>query len=82
MIGNETQLEDAFRAALGLPQGADVRRLEYGRNAKWDSVGHIQLVAAIEQAFDIILEGDDIFAMKSYAAAADLLEKKYGIASR
>jgi acyl carrier protein len=82
MIGNEMQLEDAFRTALGLSQGTDVRHLEYGRNLKWDSVGHIQLVAAIENAFDIILEGDDIFAMTSYAAALDLLEKKYGIACR
>jgi acyl carrier protein len=79
---SRSPLETAFITALGLPEHTDLSRLEFGKTPKWDSVAQIQLAAAIETAFDIILEGDDIVAMTSYHAASDLLEKKYGIASR
>lgn len=74
-----TPLENAFVSALGLPENTDLKRLEYGKTPKWDSVAHIQLASAIESAFDIVLEGDDILAMTSYAAAREVLKKRYGI---
>ena len=37
--------------------------LEYQSIEAWDSVGHMSLVAAIEDAFDISLDTDDIIDM-------------------
>ena len=44
----------------------------------WDSIGKLNLVAALEDAFDIELETEDIIAFNSYADGMNIL-KKYGI---
>jgi len=44
----------------------------------WDSVGHMQLVAAIEDAFDIMLDTDDIIDLSSFEKGKKIL-KKYDI---
>ena len=52
--------------------------LKYQAIPEWDSVGHMSLVAAIEDAFDIMMEMDDIIDLSSYAKGKELL-KKYGV---
>ena len=52
--------------------------LQYG-NPGWDSVGHMALVAAIERAFDIMMETDDVIGLSSFARAKEILSK-HGIA--
>lgn len=52
--------------------------LKYQGIPAWDSVGHMQLVAAIEQAFDIMLETDDIIDLSSYEVGKEIL-KKYDV---
>lgn len=41
----------------------------------WDSVGHMQLVAALEDAFDIMLDTDDIIDLSSYDKGKEILAK-------
>ena len=38
----------------------DVPALKYGESDQWDSVGHMSLIAALEDAFDIMVDMDDI----------------------
>lgn len=44
----------------------------------WDSVRHLNLVSAIEENFDIMLDTEDILGFISYEAGKEIL-KKYGI---
>lgn len=44
----------------------------------WDSIGHMNLLAAIEEEFDITLEDEDLMGFQSYDSGKDIL-KKYGI---
>ena len=46
--------------------------------ASWDSVGHMGMIAAIEDAFGIMMETDDIIEFSSYLVGIEKL-KKYGI---
>lgn len=46
---------------------------------KWDSIGHMKLVAGLEEAFGVSFEVDEIMEMLSAAAIDDFLRKK-GIA--
>jgi len=41
----------------------------------WDSVGHMQLIAALEDAFDIMLDTDDIIDFSSYEVGIEILKK-------
>ncbi|KJJ65609.1 acyl carrier protein [Enterocloster citroniae] len=45
---------------------------------KWDSVAHMQLIAEIEDTFDIMFDTDDIIGFSSYDKGLEIL-KKYDI---
>lgn len=47
--------------------------------AEWDSVAQLSLVSTIEDAFDIMLDAEDILGFTSYAAGKEIL-MKYNIA--
>ena len=55
-----------------------VESLEYQSIAAWDSVGHMSLIASLEESFDIMMETDDIIDFSSYQKGIELL-KKYNI---
>ena len=46
----------------------------------WDSIHQLSMVAAIEDAFDLMLDAEDILEMTSYNSVKQLLASKYGIA--
>jgi acyl carrier protein len=46
----------------------------------WDSVGHMALIAVLEQSFDIMMETDDIINFSSFEKGMDILSKNYEIA--
>ncbi len=49
--------------------------LKYQDVPLWDSVGHMTLVANLEDAFDIMMETDDIIDMSSYEKGKEILKK-------
>lgn len=55
-----------------------LKDLKYQGTELWDSVGHMTLMAELEDAFDIMLETDDIVDFSSYEIGKSIL-KKYGI---
>ena len=54
--------------------------LQYQQIELWDSVGHMTLVANLEDAFDIMMETDDIIDLSSYEKGQEILSEKYNIA--
>lgn len=52
--------------------------LKYQGVPEWDSVGHMTLVAALEDAFDIMMEMDDIIDLSSYEKGKEIL-KNYDV---
>ena len=64
----------AFCETLSVEE-AQLAGLKYQGVPNWDSVGHMTLVAAIEDAFDIMMEMDDIIDLSSYEKGKELLKK-------
>lgn len=52
--------------------------LKYQDVPMWDSVGHMSLMAALEDAFDIMMETDDIIDFSSFEKGKEIL-KKYDV---
>ena len=76
MPTNLDKLRDAFVVALALPLApADFESLTYRGIKEWDSVAHMQLVAAIEAAFELMLDTDDVIGMSSYAKAREIVTR-------
>jgi len=65
----------AFTNALELPADLDPQTLSYGAHEHWDSVGHMALVAEIEDAFGVMLDTDEIVGLSSYDAAVEILAR-------
>lgn len=49
--------------------------LEYQAIGEWDSVGHMSLVAALEETFDIMMDTDDIIDFSSFEKGKEILAK-------
>ena len=49
--------------------------LKYQGIPQWDSVGHMNLIAALEDAFDLMLDMDDVIGMNSIAVCKNILKK-------
>jgi acyl carrier protein len=75
---SEQKLKKAFVKALGISAESPVEGLRYRDTETWDSVAHMQLVSLIEDAFEIMLETDDVIDMSSYLKAKEILAK-YGV---
>ena len=67
----------AFMECFGVDEES-LKTLEYQSIADWDSVGHMGLIAALEEGFDIMMEMDDIIEFSSFKMGKELL-KKYDI---
>ena len=74
---NLEKLAKVFADTFGISE-AETKGLQYQGIEQWDSVGHMTLVAAIEDDFDIQLDTDDIIDMSSFEKALEILVK-YGI---
>ena len=59
-------------------ENEQLNNLKYQSVDGWDSVGHMGLMASIEEAFDIMLDTDDIIDFSSYEKGKEIL-KKYDI---
>lgn len=76
---NLEKYSQAFCEALEIEE-AQLAGLEYQGIEQWDSVGHMGLIAALEDAFDIMMDTDDVIDLSSYEKGKEILEKNYGIA--
>lgn len=52
-----------------------LKGLKYQDVSEWDSVGHMSLIAMIEEEFDLELETDDIIDLSSYEIGMEILAK-------
>jgi len=75
---NIEKYQQAFKETF-MVGDAMLADLKYQGIPEWDSVGHMALMAAIEDAFEISLEMDDVIDFSSYEFGKQMLAK-YGIA--
>ena len=75
---NLEKYKEAFVKGLELSD-ENVEQLEYQSIPAWDSVGHMSLISAIEEAFDIMMDTDDIIDLSSFEKGKAILSKNYNI---
>jgi acyl carrier protein len=72
-MGPSDRLAGVFRKALELGDAVDVEGLTYRGVPAWDSLGHMALVAAIEEEFGVELDSDQVIDMASFPIALKML---------
>ena len=77
-MDNKSKYDQVFIESFSIEEDKLNDNLEYNSIPEWDSVGHMTMIAGLEDAFDIILEMDDIIDFSSYEVGKAII-KKYGV---
>ena len=57
----------------------ETEKLKYQDIKNWDSVGHMELIMALEDAFNISIETEDIVNLNSFEQGKKILSEKYNV---
>ena len=71
---NQEKYNEIFRNAFSI-KDEELPGLQYMGITNWDSVGHMALIAALEDVFDIMMDTDDIVDFNSYEKGKEILGK-------
>ena len=77
-MSNKNKYDQSFMKTFSINEDDLSDKLIYNSIPEWDSVGHMSLVAELEESFDIMMEMDDIIDFSSYKKGFELVAK-YGI---
>ena len=77
-MDNINKYNQGFITAFEIDDKILVDELKYESIPEWDSIGHMGLIAELEDSFDISMEMDDIIDFSSYEKGKEIL-KKYNI---
>lgn len=77
-MNNEEKYVNAFVEAFEIDADT-AKTLKYQQIPAWDSVGHMGLMAKIEESFDIMMEPDDIIDFSSFNKGKEILSSKYNV---
>ena len=75
---NSEKYLQIFIEVLGI-RPEEAAGLEYNSIPNWDSVGHMSLVSALEDAFDIMMDTDHIIDFSSFEKGKEILASNYDI---
>lgn len=75
---NQEKYNQAFIETLEIEE-EQLNGLKYQDIETWDSIGHMNLIAVLEEAFDIMMDTDDIIALSSYEKGMEILSDNYSV---
>lgn len=78
MMTNQEKYDQIFMECFPVEKSMLNDKFVYNSIPEWDSVGHMAMIAVIEEKFDIMMETDDIIDFSSYTVGMEILAK-YGI---
>ena len=70
--------QDIFIKSLSIDSNKFNENIKYNEIPEWDSIGHMTLIAALEEEYKISLETDDIVDFSSFKRGIEIL-KKYNV---
>jgi len=77
-MSSDQAYQDVFIKSLSINKEKFSNEIKYNDIPEWDSIGHMTLMSALEERFNITLETDDIVDFSSYIKGKEIL-KKYKI---
>ena len=72
---NVEKYQDVFIQSFSVDKTQLDEKFVYESVPEWDSVGHMGMIAELEDSFDIMMEMDDIIDFSSYKKGFELLSK-------
>lgn len=72
---NKEKYDQVFMECFLIEKSALNDEFVYQSVPEWDSVGHMGLIAGLEETFDIMMETDDIIDFSSYKRGIEIITK-------
>lgn len=73
------QLRDIMSAALDIPPVSIKENSTMGDIEEWDSLGHVHIMVALEQAFDLYMDVDEFAELDSVPAILEFLQREKSV---
>ena len=74
-MSNLEKYKNTFIKSLDIKESDFKESIQYNDVPEWDSIGHMTLISALVESFDISFETDDIVDFSSFKKGKELLEK-------
>ena len=74
-MNNKQKYDQVFIEIFSITKSDLEEDLIYNSFPVWDSVGHMRLIAGLEDTFEIVMEMDDIIDFSSYKHGFEILAK-------
>jgi len=74
-MNNLEKYKKVFCDSFSITENDLKDNLEYNSIEAWDSVGHMGMIAELEDKFEIMLDTDDIIDFSSYKTGMEILAK-------
>ena len=75
MSENLSKYKKAFIDSLEISDEKVLDDLKYNDIDEWDSIGHMGLISAIEDVFEISIETNDVIDFSSFSKGKEILKK-------
>ena len=72
-MSNTEKYENVFIEAFNI-EAAQLPGLKY-QDYDWDSIGHMSMIAELEEIFDIMMDTEDIIDFSSFEKGKEILSK-------
>ena len=72
---NLAKYKEVFIKSLSIDKKKFNEKIKYNDIPEWDSIGHMTLMSALEDAFNITLDTDDIIDFSSFKKGIQILKK-------
>lgn len=74
-MSNLEKYKSTFIKSLDIKKSDFKESIQYNEVPEWDSIGHMTLISALEEVFEISFETDDIVDFSSFEKGKELLGK-------
>lgn len=71
----EEKIMSVFQEILSISDNENMNEIIYNEYPGWDSVGHMALIAGLEEAFDCMMDMDDILDLSSFEKSIKIMSK-------
>ena len=72
---NKNRYIEIFITSLSIDKKKFNEKLKYNDIPEWDSIGHMTLMSALEEGFNISIDTDDIIDFSSFKKGIQILKK-------
>jgi len=74
-MSNLDKYNQCFMTSFTIDESAFKNNIEYNSIPEWDSIGHMAMIAELEEVFEISMDIDDIIEFSSYNKGIEILKK-------